>query len=50
MGVVRHERVYEAVEEAASADSQKMVGGSDEQALSSPWFAVRQRLPWLPTC
>ena len=47
MGVVRHERVYEAVEEAASADIQKMVGGSDEQALSSPWFAVRQRLPWL---
>ncbi len=47
MGVVRHERLFEAIEESASVDIQKMVGGSDEQALSSPWFAVRQRLPWL---
>ena len=47
MGVVRYERLFEAVEEAASVDIQKMVGGSDELALSSPWFAIRQRLPWL---
>ncbi len=48
LGVVRHDQLLEAVGEAASADIQKMVGASpDEQALSTPGFAIRRRLPWL---
>lgn len=48
LGVLRHQQLVEAMSEAASADLQKMVGGSpDEQALSTPGFAVRRRLPWL---
>ncbi|MYE14723.1 MAG: magnesium transporter [Gammaproteobacteria bacterium] len=48
LGVVRHDQLLDAVGEAASADMQKMVGASaDEQALSTPGFAVRRRLPWL---
>lgn len=48
MGVVRYQRLFEAIESVATADLQKMVGASaDERALSSPAYAVRQRLPWL---
>ncbi len=48
MGVVRYQRLFEAIESVATADLQKMVGVSaDERALSSPGYAVRQRLPWL---
>ena len=48
LGIVRHDQLLDAVGEAASADMQKMVGASaDEQALSTPGFAVRRRLPWL---
>ncbi|MDE0064251.1 MAG: magnesium transporter [Gammaproteobacteria bacterium] len=48
LGVVRYDRLFDAVGESFSADMQTMVGASaDEQALSSPGFAVRQRLPWL---
>ena len=48
LGVVRHDQLLEAVGEAVSADIQKMVGASpDEQALSTPGFALRRRLPWL---
>ena len=48
MGVVRHQKLIEAIESVASADLQTMVGASaDERALSSVQFAVRRRLPWL---
>ena len=48
LGVVRHDQLLEAVGDAASVDMQKMVGASpDEQALSTPGFAIRRRLPWL---
>jgi hypothetical protein len=37
-----------SVQEDAMADMQTMVGASkDERALSSPFFAVKKRLPWL---
>ena len=37
-----------AMQEDMSATIQMMSGASpDERALSSPWFAVRKRLPWL---
>ena len=48
IGVIRPPEVVEAAERAATADIQKMVGaGSEERALSTPWLAVRRRLPWL---
>ena len=48
LGVVRHDRLYDAIGESASAGMQTMVGASaDEQAMSTPGFAVRRRLPWL---
>jgi magnesium transporter len=48
MGVVRYQRLFEAVESVASADIQTMVGASaDERALSTPLFSVKRRLPWL---
>lgn len=48
LGVVYNARLVQAVQEAASADVQTMVGASkDERALSKPLFAVRKRLPWL---
>ena len=48
LGVIRHAELIDAVEEEATLDVQTMVGASpDERALSSPWFAVRKRLPWL---
>ncbi len=48
LGVVRHDRLFDAIGESVSADMQTMVGASaDEQALSTPGFAVRRRLPWL---
>ncbi len=48
LGVVRHARLFDAIGESVSADMQTMVGASaDEQALSTPGFAVRRRLPWL---
>ncbi len=48
MGIVRHQKLIEAIESVASADLQTMVGASaDERALSSVNFAVRRRLPWL---
>ena len=37
-----------SVQEDAMADMQTMVGASkDERALSSPFFAIKKRLPWL---
>lgn len=48
IGVLSHNALIHSVEEEASANLQTMVGVSkDERALSTPWFAVRKRLPWL---
>lgn len=48
VGVVRYQRLFETIENVATADMQKMVGVSaDERALSSAFFSVRKRLPWL---
>jgi magnesium transporter len=48
LGVVRYQRLFELVENVATADMQKMVGASaDERALSPAMFSVRKRLPWL---
>ena len=48
LGIVRYQRLFDAIESVATADIQKMVGASaDERALSSPMFSVRRRLPWL---
>ena len=48
IGVIRHAELMAAVEEETSVDMQTMVGASpDERALSSPFFAVKKRLPWL---
>lgn len=48
MGIVRYQRLFEAVESVATADLQTMVGASaDERALSSAAFSIRRRLPWL---
>ncbi len=49
LGVIRHDaHLVQAVQEEATADIQTMVGASkEERALSTPFFAVRKRLPWL---
>jgi magnesium transporter len=48
MGVVRYNRLFDAIESVATAKMQKMVGASaDERALSSAMFSVKRRLPWL---
>ncbi|MGE0621651.1 MAG: magnesium transporter [Pseudomonadales bacterium] len=48
VGVVRYQQLFESIEDVATADLQKMVGGSaDERALSAAGFAVAKRLPWL---
>lgn len=48
VGVIRHFELVDTVEHEASADIQTMVGVSkDERALSSVWFVVQKRLPWL---
>ena len=48
LGVIRNRAIVKASQEEATADMQTMVGASaDERALSSPFFAVRKRLPWL---
>jgi magnesium transporter len=47
-GIIRSENLFDAVEQDALSDLQKMVGaGKDEHALSSVWLAVRKRHPWL---
>lgn len=41
-------RLLSALKDEASLDIQTMVGASrDERALSSSWFALRKRMPWL---
>lgn len=48
LGVIRSESLFDAVEEDALKDLQTMVGaGKDERALSSAWFSVQKRHPWL---
>jgi len=48
LGVIYHATLMHAMQEDMSANIQMMSGASpDERALSSPWFAVRKRLPWL---
>jgi magnesium transporter len=48
LGVLRQRQIMKAAQEEATGDAVRMVGASaDERALSSPWFAVRKRLPWL---
>ena len=48
LGVIPHAELLTATQRDASADLQTMVGVSrEERALSSGWFAVRKRLPWL---
>lgn len=48
VGVIRQAALVSAIEQEASVDIQTMVGASaDERALSTPFFAVKKRLPWL---
>lgn len=48
LGVIRYADLLEATQRDATADLATMVGVSkEERALSSAFFAVRKRLPWL---
>jgi magnesium transporter len=48
LGVLRQDQLIRAARHGASAGLVTMVGaGQEERALSSPFFAVRKRLPWL---
>jgi len=48
LGCINHRALVRAIREDATVDLQTLVGVSkEERALSSPWFAVRKRLPWL---
>ena len=48
IGVLRYDALVRAARQEAIADVQKMVGaGAEERALAPPWFAVKNRLPWL---
>ncbi|MES2606261.1 MAG: magnesium transporter [Pseudomonadota bacterium] len=48
VGIVRQDELDAIAREGAIGDMQAMFGVSrEEQALSPPWFSVRQRLPWL---
>ncbi|MDN4503497.1 magnesium transporter [Alteromonadaceae bacterium BrNp21-10] len=48
IGQVRFFDVYQSTKEELASDMQTMVGASkDEKALSSSWFAVKKRMPWL---
>ncbi len=48
LGVIYNATLMQAIQEDAAANIQMMSGASpEEKALSSPWFAVRKRLPWL---
>ena len=48
VGVIRGQDLLDALREDIAGDMQSMVGVSrDEQALSSSFFAVRKRQPWL---
>lgn len=48
LGIIRGANAIEVLKENIAADLQTMVGASaDERALSSSFFAVRKRQPWL---
>lgn len=48
LGVLRQRELIAVAQREATADAVTMVGASgEERALSSPWFAIRKRLPWL---
>lgn len=48
LGIIRSETLIAATQKDASEDVLAMFGaGREERALSSPWFAVKKRLPWL---
>jgi magnesium transporter len=48
IGIVRHDELAAIAREDVVGDIQAMFGvGRSEHALSSPWFSVRQRMPWL---
>ena len=48
LGIIRYDALVAATKQAVSEDVQAMFGaGRDERALSTAFFAVRQRLPWL---
>jgi magnesium transporter len=48
LGFIRFLDVYQSTKEDLASDMQKMVGVSkDERALSTSWFAVKKRMPWL---
>lgn len=48
LGAVTHTELVHTIQEDATVNLQTMVGASkEERALSSPWFTVRKRMPWL---
>ena len=48
LGALGHASLLRVLESDALADMRTMVGGSpEERSLSSAWFAVRKRLPWM---
>lgn len=48
IGILRYGALVDAAQQDAAGDLQQMVGVSrEERALSSPWLAVKTRLPWL---
>lgn len=48
IGVIRNEDILQDTKEELTSDMASMVGASkDEKALSSSWFAVQKRMPWL---
>jgi magnesium transporter len=48
IGVISYDALLKAAQQDAAADAQAMVGASrEERALSTPWEAIKSRLPWL---
>lgn len=48
VGIIESKNMLGLLKETLGAEMQTMVGVSkDERALSSTWFAVKKRLPWL---
>lgn len=48
VGIIRGRNMLSVLKQDMATDMQTMVGVSkDERALSSSWFAVKKRLPWL---
>lgn len=48
VGVIRDIDIYQEAKQELASDMAMMVGASkEEKALSSSWFAVRKRMPWL---